>query len=364
LTNKLVFENLKHRPVRTLLGVVAISIQVTMVLALVGLSEGMLNDQASRARGVGADILIRPPGSAIIASGGQMLAKIIPAVIEKQPHVTVATGVLIFATDLFNYTTGLDLPIFDQLNRGFSFIQGGPFQGPDDVMVDELYASQHKLHVGDQTNINNHWWRVSGIYESGMLARVVVPLATLQNLTANSDKVSTIYVKVDNPANIAGVIADLSEKLKTYKVYSMEDYTSLFSPANVPMLTEFIWVVVSLGVLVGFLVVFLSMYTAVLERTREIGVLKALGASPGYILNILLRETVLLAIAGSILGILLSYVTRFVIHDLMHSLLIQAIVPQWWLAAAGIAIAGALLGALYPGLKAARQDAIEALAYD
>ena len=72
MTNKLVFENLKHRPVRTLIGIVIISIQVTMVLTLVGLSHGMLNDSASRARGVGADILIRPPGGSIIVSGGQM----------------------------------------------------------------------------------------------------------------------------------------------------------------------------------------------------------------------------------------------------------------------------------------------------
>ena len=349
---------------RTLLGVIAISIQVTMVLTLVGLSDGMLDEQASRARGVGADVLIRPPGSAIIASGGQMIEKIIPAVIDKEPHVTTASGSLIFGTDLFNYLTGVDLATFNRLNGGFRFVQGGPFQGPNDVLVDQVYANQHKLRVGDVINNTNHMWRVSGIYEPGMLARMVVPLETLQDLTGNTGKVSTVYVKVDNPANIPGVIAELSGKLKTYRVYSMEDYTSLFSASNVPMLTDFIWVVVGVGVLVGFLVVFLSMYTAVLERTREIGVLKALGASPGYILNILVRETVLLAIAGSILGILLSYVTRFVIHDLVHSSLIQAIVPEWWPRAAGIAIVGALLGALYPGLKAARQDAIEALAYD
>ena len=363
MTNKLVFENLKHRPVRTLLGVIAIAVQVTMVLTLVGLSEGMLNEQASRARGVGADILIRPPGGSIIASGGQMDARFIPF-IDKEPHVTAATGALIFGTDLFNYLTGVDLATFDRLNGGFRFVHGGPFQRPDDVLIDEVYAGQHKLHVGDTITNTNHAWRVSGIYEPGMLARMVVPLATLQDLTGNTGKVSTMYVKVDNAANIPGVIAELSDKLKTYKVYSMEDYTSLFSAANIPMLTDFIWVVVGVGVLVGFLVVFLSMYTAVLERTREIGVLKALGASPGYILNILLRETVLLAIAGSILGILLSYVTRFIIRDLVRSSLIQAIVPRWWLPAAGIAIVGALLGCLYPGLKAARQDAIEALAYD
>jgi putative ABC transport system permease protein len=366
LTNRLVFENLKHRPVRTLLGVVAISIQVTMVLTLVGLSDGMLNEQASRARGVGADILIRPSSAAssIIASGGQMLEKIIPLVIDKEPHVTAASGTLIFGTDLFNYLTGVDLATFNQLNGGFRFVAGGPFQQPNDVMVDEVYAVQHKLHVGDMVNNTNHSWRVSGIFEPGMLARMVVPLATLQDLTGNTGKVSTVYVKTDLPANTAGVISDLSGRLKAYKVYSMEDYTSLFSATNVPMLTDFIWVVVGVGVLVGFLVVFLSMYTAVLERTREIGVLKALGASPAYILNILLRETVLLAIAGSILGILLSYVTRFIISDLVHSALIQAIVPAWWPRAAAIAIVGALLGSLYPGLKAARQDAIEALAYD
>jgi putative ABC transport system permease protein len=363
LTNRLVFENLRHRPVRTLLGIVAISIQVTMVLTLVGLSDGMLNEQASRARGVGADILIRPPGSAIVVSGGQMKQDFV-SFIAKQPHVTAATGVLIFATDLFNYTTGVDLATFNQLNGGFRFVRGGPLQHSDDVMIDEVYGGQRHLNVGDMVNLNNHSWRISGIYEPGMLARMAVPLATLQDLTGNTGKVSTVYAKVDNPANIPSVISDLSAKLKTYKVYSMEDYTSLFSASNIPMLTDFIWVVVGVGVLVGFLVVSLSMYTAVLERTREIGVLKALGASPGYILNILLRETVLLAIAGSILGILLSYVTRFVIRDLVHSALIQAIVPMWWPRAAAIAIVGALLGALYPGLKAARQDAIEALAYD
>ena len=68
--------------------------------------------------------------------------------------------------------------------------------------------------------------------------------------------------------------------------------------------------------------------------------------------------------AGSVLGILLSYVTRFVITGLVPGTLIQAIVPNWWPIAAGIALAGALLGAIYPGLKAARQDAVEALSYE
>jgi putative ABC transport system permease protein len=338
LTNKLVFENLKHRPVRTLLGIVAIAIKVTLVLTLVGLKDGLLNDLANRARGVGADIMVRPPSSSIITMSGGMPAGIV-AKIDQQPHVAISTGVLQQATDLFNYVTGLDLAQFDKLSGGFRFVSGGPFQGPDDVIVDDFYAKQNKLHVGDTIMQLNRPWHVSGIYQPGMLTRVVVPLKTLQDLTANTGKVSMVYVKLDDPSRTDQVAKQLRSVLKDYRINSMEEITSLYSVSSVPLLKGFIWVVVGLGVVFGFVVVLLSMYTAVLE-------------------------TVVLAIAGSSLGILLSYVTRFVIHYVVPASLIQAIVPAWWPIATAIAIAGALLGALGPGLKAARQDAIEALAYD
>jgi putative ABC transport system permease protein len=364
LINKLVVENLKHRPVRTTLSIVAISIQVTMVLTLVGLSTGMLDEQVRRTRGVGADIIIRAPSSSVINFSVNMPAGIVSFIAKNEPHVAAATGILAQVTDMLNYVTGVDLEQFDKLNGGFRFVTGGSFQGPGDVLVDSYYADQHKYHVGDTVTVLNRPWRLAGIYEPGMLARLVVPLKTLQEITANSGKVTVIYVKLDDPSRTDEVISGLERKLKDYQIRSMQEYTDLFSVNSVPMLKEFIVVVIALGVLVGFLVVFLSMYTAVLERTREIGVLKALGASPGYVLNILLRETVLLAIAGSILGILLSYVTRFTINDVIHGSLIQAIVYIWWLIAAAIALVGAMLGAIYPGLKAARQDAIEALAYE
>jgi putative ABC transport system permease protein len=264
---------------------------------------------------------------------------------------------------MLSYVTGVDLAEFNKLNGGFRFISGGPFQGPDDVLVDSYYASQHKYHAGDSISVMNRQWRLAGIYEPGMLARLVVPLATLQSLTYH-DKVSIIYVKLDDPGRTTDVIVDLKQKLKEYLVVSMQEYTELYSVNSVPMLQEFIYVVVALGVLVGFLVVFLSMYTAVLERTREIGILKALGASPGYVLSILLRETVLLAIAGALAGISFSYGTQFIVNKLIHGSLIQAVAYEWWPRAGAIALVGAMLGAIYPGLKAARQDAIEALAYE
>ena len=363
LTNRLVIENLKFRPIRTLLSVVVIAIQVTMVLTLEGLSSGMLAEQAQRSRGVGADIVIRAPGSSIISTAGTFTSAWLPF-IEKQPHIVAATGILIKQTTFLDTVTGVDLPTFNRLNGGFHFIDGTPFQHPNDIIIDNYYARQKNLKVGDTLEMLGQTWHVCGIVEQGMLARFVVPLSRLQELAAASNQLSIIYAKVDVPANINPVINFLRGKMKDYPIYPMAEYVSLFSVNNIPMLSEFIYVVIGLGVLVGFLVVFLSMYTAVLERTREIGILKALGASPVYIINILLRETFLLAICGSLIGIGLTFGTKWIINSVIHGPLIQATVPIWWPIASGLAIAGALLGAAYPGLKAARQNAIEALSYE
>ncbi len=106
------------------------------------------------------------------------------------------------------------------------------------------------------------------------------------------------------------------------------------------------------------------MYTAVVERTREIGILKALGAGPGTIVGILIREALVLAIIGALIGILFSFGAKALIMQLVPASLQVETVPIWWPIAGAIAIVGAILGAIYPGMKAAKQDAIEALAYD
>lgn len=135
------------------------------------------------------------------------------------------------------------------------------------------------------------------------------------------------------------------------------------STANIPMLSKFIDVVVGISVVVGFIVIFQAMYTSVMERTREIGILKAMGASKLYIVNVVLRETVLLAVGGIVLGIVVSMAAR---AGFSHWLpLLQVVVdPGWIVRATLIAIAGALAGALYPAMKAAQKDPIDALAYE
>jgi len=366
VTVKLVVENLKHRPMRSLLSVFLIGIPVTLILSLVGIAQGMLEDSARRARGVGADILVRPPGSSILTLSGAPLPEKLVDLLAKQPHVAVATGMVTYPVSSVTYIAGIDLPTFTRMSGGFEYIEGGPFRGPNDIIVDRYYAAQNKLHAGSTVNLLNRNWRVSGVVQPGKLSRLFVPLKVLQDLTSNTGKISQVFIKADKPQNIPTVIAELKALLPGYPVYSIEEFASQFTVENVQggAVKVFINVMIGIGIVIGFAVVLLSMYMAVLQRTREIGILKSLGASRWFILKIILAEAIVMGFAGTLLGIGMSFLGRWLIMLLVPASLIQAVVPSWWPIAGAITLVGVLLGALYPGLRAARQDPIEALAYE
>jgi putative ABC transport system permease protein len=367
MINKLVIENLKHRWVRTFLSALVIGVQVMSILTLIGLSRGLLEQSAQRAKGTGADIFLKPGTQGQFSlSTGQMNQKFVPF-IAKQPHVVQAIGVLSIPIEITTSLSGVNVPEFSRMNGGFRYLAGGPPTAPDDLLADEYWARQHKWHVGQTVKLLNHEWHLTGIIQGGMLARLIVPLQTLQQLTGNAvpPRISEILLKLDNPALTNMEVAHLNALLRgELQAISIQDFVSQFNINNIPQLRVFIWVVTGLAIVVGFLVVFLSMYTAVVERTREIGILKALGAKPLKILDILVREALVLAILGAILGIGLTFAAKAVILGTAPASLPVVNVPEWWPIAAAIAIAGALLGAIFPGLKAARQDAIEALAYE
>lgn len=335
-----------------------------MILTLVGLSRGMVEDTASRSRNVGFDVTIRPPGTSAIGMSSAPMSENMVGFVRKLPHVTMATGIMVHPIGGLETITGIDYEEFKRMSGGYRFVEGGPFQGDDDILIDDYYAQQKNLHVGDKVNLANHPWVVRGIVESGKLARTVVPIKVLQSLTSSTGRISFIYVKVDQASNLNSVVADLKGKLKDYPIYTMDEFLSLFSVSKIPGLNAFITVIIALSVAFGFLIVFLAMYTAVLERTREIGILKALGATPGFVLNVLIRETVLLAVIGTLIGILFTYGTRAIIMTRYPATLKQIIVPDWWPIALLTALLGAVFGAFYPGFKAAKQDTVEALSYE
>jgi putative ABC transport system permease protein len=144
---------------------------------------------------------------------------------------------------------------------------------------------------------------------------------------------------------------------------TMDDWFSLMTPDNIPALNTAIKVVIGIAVIIGFLVIFQAMYTSVLERTREIGILKSMGASKLTIVSVVLRETALLAVAGVLVGVAVSFSVKALLGHRFPTLYLD-MNASWVVRGALIAFIGSLCGALYPAWMAARKDPIDALAYE
>lgn len=368
MINKMVVSNLAHRPIRSLISITAIALEVTLILLIVGLCYGIMNDAKNRNVGIGFDVIVQPPGSSFFSgiSGAPVSVKVAD-VLRRMPHVKIVSPVVwaIATGGGVEVIDGIDPTSFQELGGPFHYVAGGPFHGPNDVLVDDYIARQRHVKVGDPMTILGNEFHVCGIVENGRGARKFVPMETMQEMIGAPGKASVFYMKLDDPANTPAVVEAIKKQpgMETYSVRSMEDYLSMMTPSNLPGFRPFIGVVIGVSLIIGFLVIFQAIYTAVMERTREIGILKSLGASKLYIVNVVLRETLLLAIAGIIVGVVVSLTARLGIQHRWPLVHIDRS-NEWILRAALIAIVGALAGAIYPAYKAAQKDPIDALAYE
>jgi putative ABC transport system permease protein len=364
--NKMIVSNLAYRPLRSLISVFAVALEVTLILLVVGFALGTLNDNKARQKGIGADVMVRPPGSSNFAAFSSAPVPVkVGDILRRQPHVVAVSPVVLQTTNNIEVLYGIDLKSFEALGGPMRYLRGGGFQRPYDMIVDEYYAAGHKLGVGDKMSVLNQDFTVCGIIPQGRGSRRYVPITTLQELTGSENKATMFYVKVDDPRNADAAAQQFKTVpgMENYNTMSIGEWLALMSADNIPALASFINVVIGIAVVIGFIVIFQSMYTAVLERTREIGILKSLGASKLYIVRIILRETLLLAIAGIIAGIAISVIAARTIHYNLPTAAVQ-FSSDWLLRAILIAIAGAVIGALYPAFKAAQKDPMDALAYE
>ncbi len=366
--NKLVFANLLHRPLRSIISIFAVAIEVIMMLTIIAIMMGQLTGQKRMNNGIGADLTVRPGNSTFLngVSGAPISAQLAP-VLAKLPHVTVASPVItnISMTDGLEVLWGIDYPTYSQLSP-FVFLSGGPIKEPYDVIVDDVYASTGTgHHVGDTILILKHPFHITGVFEHGKGGRKLISIAILGELMGSDGKASAFYLKTDRPENLSLVTNEVhaTRGLENYQVMTMDEWYSLLTPDRIPALNTAMRVVVGIAVIIGFLVIFQSMYTSVLERTREIGILKSMGASKLTIVGVVLRETAVLSIVGVVVGVVLSFVIKGLLSQKFPTLYLDMSVA-WVIKGAAIAFVGSVCGAFYPAWMASRKDPIEALAYE
>jgi putative ABC transport system permease protein len=360
---QMLWGNIVARPLRSCLSVIAIAIQVILVLLIVGFTSGIISEWGKRVEGVGADLLVQPPNSSIFfAFSSAVMQESLADKIAALPAVDEVAPTLIL-TEPKNLTLvyGIDYKRFNALSRGFLFRAGRPFQSSEEVIADDIIAQTKHLKVGQQITLLNHTFTVCGIVAHGKGARYFIPLKTAQEIAGAEKRVSMFYVrsKGDTEAARAQIVAlsPLDSVRTTYEL------VTLMSSSNLPQLRPFTRSMVGLGLVISFLVVLLNMHTMVMERTREIGILKALGLSRFGILRMLLGETLLLTVCGCVLGIALTFAFQAILQETNPSLMIL-ITTQWVISSALLALVGASIGAIYPALRAASYDPVVALAYE
>ena len=170
-------------------------------------------------------------------------------------------------------------------------------------------------------------------------------------------------MKCTDPGYTHAVINSIKELLPKYELRSIKEYMSLMTSNNLPALNAFITAMITVAVGIGFLVIFLSMYTTITERTREIGILKSLGAGKRYIISVILREASLLSVIGILTGYAGTWLARKIIVATFPTLTVE-LTMHWAIWAGLLAIGGSLLGAFYPAIRAARLDPVDSLAYE
>jgi len=365
MMREMVLRNVLHRPVRTAVCLLAVAVEVSVVVLVVGLTTGLLTDTARRIEGVGADIMLQPPAaSAFIAfSSAPMPMKLREKIAQVRHIAAVAPVLLQFNASGLEIVYGIEPGSFREVSGGFVFHKGHDMEHADDMIVDDVYAATHRVRVGQTYRYLEHDFQVVGIVEHGKGARIFVPIETLQELSATHDKASLFFIRCTRPEHTEAVMEELRGIFPRYEIRPLKEYLSLMTATDLPGLNSFIDSMIALAVCIGFLVIFLSMYTTIMERTRQIGVLKSLGASNGYIAEAILGESATLCLMGSVCGIGLSFLLRALALAKWPNLTIL-MTPGWILRAVVIALVGGLLGALYPTWLACRKDPVEALAFE
>jgi putative ABC transport system permease protein len=364
--DNLITTNIRQRPVRTLVSVAGVALGVCLIMLFTGLARGMSNDMQRRASNLRAEIIFTRPGSMQLTSSSANLSTRYTELLKAVDGVEEALPVIVYVMQGnrgfgFERIEGVEWEQYSRVNN-LRLDAGRAPTSNDEVVIDTTKARNNKLSLGNNLKLlGDRTYRIVGIYSPESTARIKASLASMQDALEAPGRCTYILVKVRPGIDKTEVARRIEQQLPGNKIqFTDEVFASL--EKTVPYLGVFLRVLVLLAAVVSSLVVMLAMYTTITERTREIGILKALGASRGYIVGIIEKEALLISALGLLAGFAISLLAGWLIHS-VYGLLFE-FSWQWALTAALIGVLGGAIGALYPALKASHLDAVAALAYE
>ncbi|MGH9915552.1 MAG: ABC transporter permease, partial [Pyrinomonadaceae bacterium] len=367
--DNLVLANFFHRPIRSLTSILGVGVGVLLMIFSVGLAHGVLHENARREANIGAEIIVRPPGTIGLGGGSQPLSLPISRASEILKIEGVKAAVPI-AQNFVSSSTGFGSRLLDGVEAetysklsGLKVVEGASFSSEDEAIVDSVWQKENKTSIGSTINLYERPFKIVGIYEPPGGGRIKIPLKTMQKQLGDDSLqfCNRILVSCVDPKQQEEVATRIKERFPDDQILFTRDLPELYA-VGIPALNIFLAVIVSIAASISMLVILLSMYTSVMERTRQIGILKSLGMSKPLIAWVVQQEALVISVLGVALGIGFAYLARAAI--MQNTTLTIVIEPFWIAVSLAIGIVGGSIGALYPALRAARQDAVKALSYD
>lgn len=367
LMDSLVFSNIAHRPARTAVSVFGTAVGVLLIVFTVGLAHGVLHERGRRESNIGAEIMIRASGSMGLGGGSQFrLPVAYAAELAQIEGVRAATPV---GQTLDKSDSGFGQRLIDGINYDeyaaiarITIREGRKLEASgDEAIIDPEWQRSRNAKVGDTVKLFERQFKIVGVYEPPGGGRIKIPLSTMQEQEGADNRASAILVACVDPAKQDEVAARILERFPEDQLVFTRDLPEIYA-SGVPALNVFIKVVVGVAAAISMLVILLAMYTTVTERTRQIGILKSLGMSKAAIAWVIEQEAIIVSVLGVAVGVVLTLLARAAVMR-ATSLTIE-IEPRWVLIALAVGLLGGSIGALYPALRAARQDAVEALSYE
>jgi len=358
--------DLLRQPTRMALTMVSIGVAIMAIVMLGGLGAGLATQFTGMVGGGGAQLV------GMEANASIDLSKIDEGILRRMallPGVTAAEGFLT------GYTIVGDLPFFIVYGyqprglgiRNFRVVEGEPLTGNRQILLGRVAAENLERSVGQTLRIFNSSYKIVGIYETGVPFEDgggVISLRDAQNLFGQPRKVSFLAVWVDDPREAEAVAALIESRHPEVAVSLVSDFAK--NVGDLQMMDAAIWGISLMALLVGGLGMTNTMVMSVLERTREIGVLRALGWRKRRVLGIILRESVLLSMLGGLAGCVVGvlFALLFNLHPLAAGYIKAEFSAGLLAQALGTALLLGAIGGIYPAWRAASLLPVEALRYE
>jgi len=386
-------KNMQSAKLRTFLTVLGIVIGIAIIVAMVSIGEGMRASITEQLDAMGGDKIMITPPQAFAARGAPMefkpfdqadlrAVKNLPNVKDVLP-IFYRPGTIEYRGEKKEiYVMGVERKGADYFRQFYSIREGRFFNDNELKSVNLGYRVAEKffdkkINVGESVKINQRRFEVVGIFEEIGNAEddssVYMPLKAAQDLYDAGDEITMLWVIAENE-NVVKTLAKKIERTlekrrggKDFEVFTTEQLAEQIATV-ITIITFVLGGIASISIIVGGVIIMNTMLTSVLERTREIGVMKAIGATDGMVLRIFLVESALIGtLGGSIglaLGVVISKAIEFVGQAYIGSSFITVINRELVLGALGFSLLVGVLSGVYPAYKAAKLNPIESLRYE